>query len=73
MPAAGWKPFGLGEQKPHRYLAIAGAAWENRDNLAYAGRILEHGVCDGCSLGAKGAARRDAIMSVGAGFSRSRA
>jgi molybdopterin-dependent oxidoreductase alpha subunit len=53
MPA-GWKPFGLGEQKPHHYLAIAQAAWENRDNLAYAWRILDHGVCDGCSLGPAG-------------------
>jgi len=54
MPPAGWKPFGLGEQKPHHYLAIAQAAWENRDNLAYAWRILDRGVCDGCSLGPAG-------------------
>ena len=28
--------------------------WENRDNLPYAWRILNHGVCDGCSLGPYG-------------------
>ena len=27
--------------------------WENRDNLAYAWRILNQGVCDGCSLEAQ--------------------
>lgn len=54
MPVAGWKPFGLGEQKPHHFLAIAQAAWENRDNLSYAWRILDRGVCDGCSLGPAG-------------------
>ena len=30
------------------------AAWENRDNLAYAYRILNEGVCDGCALGTSG-------------------
>jgi molybdopterin-dependent oxidoreductase alpha subunit len=30
------------------------AAWENRDNLAYAYRILNEGVCDGCALGTTG-------------------
>ena len=29
-------------------------AWENRDNLPFATRILLHGVCDGCSLGPYG-------------------
>ncbi|MDQ2675500.1 MAG: FdhF/YdeP family oxidoreductase, partial [Actinomycetota bacterium] len=29
-------------------------AWENRDQAAYAKRILEEGVCDGCALGTKG-------------------
>src|ERR1044071_8033928 len=33
---------------------MAGIAWENRDNLRYAWRILNHGVCDGCSLGPRG-------------------
>ena len=54
MHWAGWKPFGLGETKPHHYLAIAQAAWQNRDNFAYAWRILRQGVCDGCSLGPRG-------------------
>jgi molybdopterin-dependent oxidoreductase alpha subunit len=31
-------------------------AWENRDNLPYAWRILTRGVCDGCSLGPRGLA-----------------
>ena len=33
---------------------MAQVAWENRDNLPYAWRILSHGVCDGCSLGPYG-------------------
>lgn len=33
---------------------MARVAWENRDNLGYAWRILRHGVCDGCSLGPRG-------------------
>jgi hypothetical protein len=46
-----WVPFGLGFTKPHHYFEMARVAWENRDALPYAWRILEHGVCDGCSLG----------------------
>ena len=48
------KPFGAGEQKPDNYGAIISAVRENRDNLAYAWRILSHGVCDGCALGTSG-------------------
>ncbi|MFP3471473.1 hypothetical protein R0J90_15640, partial [Micrococcus sp. SIMBA_144] len=29
-------------------------AWENRDNISYATRILTQGVCDGCALGVSG-------------------
>ena len=47
-------PFGLGYTKPHHYREMAEVAWENRDNLQYAWRILQHGVCDGCSLGPYG-------------------
>jgi molybdopterin-dependent oxidoreductase alpha subunit len=47
-------PFGLGEQRPNNYLEIWKALRENRDNLPYALRILNHGVCDGCSLGTYG-------------------
>ena len=48
------KPFGLGERHPNNYGEIATAISENRDQLAYAWRILNHGVCDGCSLGTTG-------------------
>ncbi len=33
---------------------MARVVWENRDNLPYAWRVLNHGVCDGCSLGPYG-------------------
>src|SRR5436190_11439211 len=49
-----WIPFGLGETKPHHYLDMVRVAWENRDNLAYAWRVLSRGVCDGCALGTSG-------------------
>jgi anaerobic selenocysteine-containing dehydrogenase len=48
------KPFGIGEQRPNNYREIAQAIGENRDKLGYAWRILNHGVCDGCSLGTAG-------------------
>ena len=51
---ASWKPFGIGEQRPNNFREVARAAWENRDEAAYAWRILNQGVCDGCSLGTKG-------------------
>jgi hypothetical protein len=28
--------------------------WENRDQVPFAWRILQHGVCDGCALGTAG-------------------
>ena len=46
--------FGLAEQKPHHYLEMARIAWENRDQLPLAWRILRDGVCDGCALGTSG-------------------
>jgi molybdopterin-dependent oxidoreductase alpha subunit len=46
--------FGLGRQKPHHYLEMARVAWENRDQLPFAWRILRDGVCDGCALGTSG-------------------
>jgi len=49
-----WVPFGIGFVKPHHYLDMLRVAWENRSNLRYARRILQHGVCDGCSLGPNG-------------------
>jgi molybdopterin-dependent oxidoreductase alpha subunit len=46
--------FGLGRQKPHHYREMARVAWENRDELPFAWRILRDGVCDGCALGTSG-------------------
>ncbi len=51
---ASWKPFGIGEQRPNGFGEVFRAMAENRDQLAYAWRILEHGCCDGCSLGTRG-------------------
>lgn len=48
------KPFGLGEQHPNNFWEVFRAIWENRDNLDYAYRILDQGVCDGCALGTNG-------------------
>ena len=46
--------FGLGSQKPHHYTEMVKVAWENRDQLPFAWRILSRGVCDGCALGTSG-------------------
>uniref|UniRef100_A0A832I7P3 FdhF/YdeP family oxidoreductase n=1 Tax=Eiseniibacteriota bacterium TaxID=2212470 RepID=A0A832I7P3_UNCEI len=55
-------PFGPGRHpRPRPFLEMAQVAWENRDNLPYAWRILRHGVCDGCSLGPRGL--RDDVIS----------
>jgi molybdopterin-dependent oxidoreductase alpha subunit len=52
---ASWKPFGIGEQEhPNGFGEVFRAMAENRDRLGYAWRILNHGCCDGCSLGTKG-------------------
>jgi molybdopterin-dependent oxidoreductase alpha subunit len=47
-------PFGLGRTKPHHFISMAKIAWENRDNLPYAWKVLGRGVCDGCALGVAG-------------------
>jgi molybdopterin-dependent oxidoreductase alpha subunit len=47
-------PYGLNQQHPNAYLDMVETAWENRDNLAYAWRILRDGCCDGCALGTTG-------------------
>lgn len=47
-------PFGLGRIKPHHIRDTIKVAWDNRDNLPYAYRILTQGVCDGCALGVSG-------------------
>src|SRR5688572_30299462 len=49
-----WVPFGLSFQKPRHFREMARIAWENRDNLRYAWRVLTRGVCDGCALGTSG-------------------
>jgi oxidoreductase alpha (molybdopterin) subunit len=47
-------PLGLGQRKPKHFRYMAAIAWENRDNLPYAWKVLSRGVCDGCSLGVAG-------------------
>jgi molybdopterin-dependent oxidoreductase alpha subunit len=48
-------PFGVGKKsKPRHFIDMMKIAWENKDSLGYAMRILNHGVCDGCSLGPYG-------------------
>jgi molybdopterin-dependent oxidoreductase alpha subunit len=47
-------PNGLNEQKPNHYLEMLRVAWQNRDELPFAWRILRDGVCDGCALGTTG-------------------
>jgi molybdopterin-dependent oxidoreductase alpha subunit len=42
------------EQKPNHFVEMAKIAWRNRDQLPYAWRILNQGVCDGCALGTTG-------------------
>jgi molybdopterin-dependent oxidoreductase alpha subunit len=51
---ADWKPFGLGEKKPHHFWEIFKTAWQNKNHPLYAWRILNNGCCDGCSLGTYG-------------------
>ncbi|MFC0211768.1 FdhF/YdeP family oxidoreductase [Paenibacillus chartarius] len=50
----GLRPFGLGRVKPRHIRDTLKVAWDNRDNLPYAARILTQGVCDGCALGVSG-------------------
>lgn len=51
---ASWLPMGLGKVKPHHLRDTLKVVYENKDNLAYAYRILTQGVCDGCALGVAG-------------------
>jgi molybdopterin-dependent oxidoreductase alpha subunit len=58
----GWKPSLWAsviprdptEHKPNQYAEMLRVLWENRDQLPFAWRILQHGVCDGCALGTVG-------------------
>ena len=56
MPSlwVGWKPFGIGETKPHHFWEIFKTFWENKRHPLYAWRLLTRGCCDGCSLGTTG-------------------
>ena len=57
-------PYGPARHpRPRPFVEMAQVLWENRDNLPYAWRILNHGVCDGCSLGPRGL-RDDTITGV---------
>src|SRR5262245_29156850 len=57
-------PYGPARHpRPRPFVEMAQVLWENRDNLPYAWRILNHGVCDGCSLGPRGM-RDDTIRGV---------
>lgn len=47
-------PFGLGKVKPHHFRDTMKVAWDNKDNIGYATRIITQGVCDGCALGVSG-------------------
>jgi molybdopterin-dependent oxidoreductase alpha subunit len=51
---AGWRPNGVGEQKPNHYRDMAKAAWANRNHPRYAWDVLTKGACDGCALGVAG-------------------
>ncbi|MCY8038985.1 FdhF/YdeP family oxidoreductase [Bacillus paralicheniformis] len=51
---ASWAPLGLGKVKPKHIRDTMKTAWDNKDNLSYAYRILTQGVCDGCALGVSG-------------------
>ena len=50
----GWKPSLWAsviprdptEHKPNQYGEMLRVLWENRDQLPFAWRILQHGVCD---------------------------
>ncbi|MGL4609810.1 MAG: FdhF/YdeP family oxidoreductase [Trueperaceae bacterium] len=57
-PRGGWDNDLWATSVPFQHLdnfaEVFRAAWENRDNLAYAYRILNDGVCDGCALGTTG-------------------
>src|SRR3982751_6304408 len=47
-------PFGVNARKPRHFRDMLKIAWENRDNLSYAYKVLSKGVCDGCALGVAG-------------------
>jgi molybdopterin-dependent oxidoreductase alpha subunit len=54
VPRVSLSPFGLGFRKPTHFREMLRIAWDNRDSLGYAYRVLTEGVCDGCALGTTG-------------------
>jgi len=50
----GLVPYGVNQTHPNAYSDIFRCISQNRDNLAYAWRILRDGCCDGCALGTSG-------------------
>ena len=50
----------IGVITPHHYREVLGAIWDNRKALPYAWNVLNHGVCDRCSLGISGV--RDNVL-----------
>jgi molybdopterin-dependent oxidoreductase alpha subunit len=51
---AGWRPNGIGLQKPKHFSAMAKVALANKRHPFYAWNVLRKGVCDGCALGVAG-------------------
>lgn len=51
---AGWRPNGVGEQKPNHYREMVKVAIRNRKHPKYAWDVLTKGACDGCALGVTG-------------------
>ncbi|MFM2420261.1 MAG: hypothetical protein RL385_4984, partial [Pseudomonadota bacterium] len=54
VPRVSLSPFGFGFRKPTHFREMLRIAWDNRDSLGYAYRVLTEGVCDGCALGTTG-------------------
>lgn len=51
---AGWRPNGVGLQKPKHFSSMAKIALKNKRHPFYAWKVLSKGVCDGCALGVAG-------------------
>jgi molybdopterin-dependent oxidoreductase alpha subunit len=44
----------ISQTKPRSYREMLRVLWENRKDIPYAWNVINHGVCDGCSLGPYG-------------------
>jgi molybdopterin-dependent oxidoreductase alpha subunit len=51
---AGWRPNGVGAQKPNHYGEMLRVVKDNRAHPKYAWDVLTKGACDGCALGVAG-------------------